>query len=74
VTTLISTCNTKTEFTKRVRDGVNVHLFDPTATHGAMTSLRDMQDNAGYSFTVTDNRRRWFASVTVKAGRKMVVK
>lgn len=74
MTTLISTCNTKTEFTKRVREGVNVHLFDPTATRGSMVSLRDMQDNAGHSVTVTNKRRSWFASLTVKADRKMVVK
>lgn len=73
MTTLVSTCSTKKEFTARVRDGVNVTLFDPTATRGRMVSLRDMHDNVGHVFTVTDKYRRWFASVTVQAGRKLKV-
>ena len=39
-----------------------------------MVSLRDVQDNAGYRFTVTDKFRLWFAEVTVKPDRKLVVK
>lgn len=73
MTTLVSTCFTKKEFVTRVRDGVNVTMFDPTAERGRMVSLRDVQDNIGHSFTVTNSRRSWFASVTVKANRKLVV-
>lgn len=73
MTTLVSTCVTKTEFRTRVRDGANVRLFDPTAQRGAMVSLRDVHDNVGHTFTVTDKHRRWFANVTVKANRKLVV-
>lgn len=71
--TLVSTCNTKKEFTTRVRDGVNVTLFDPTAERGRMVSLRDVHDNVGHTFTVTNSRRSWFAQVTVKPHRKLVV-
>lgn len=76
MTTLISTCNTKTEFRDRVRAGVNITMFDPSldGRHGRTVSLRDVQDNAGYRFTVTDKFRRWFAEVTVKPDRKLVVK
>jgi len=76
MTTLISTCATKTEFRDRVRAGINVTLFNPEIASGAarMVSLRDVQDNAGYQFTVTNKMRRWFAEVTVKADRKLVVK
>jgi len=74
MTTLISTCNTKTEFRDRVRAGVNVTMFNPTDRGSRTVSLRDVQDNAGYSFTVTNKRRSWFAVVDVKADRKLVVK
>lgn len=76
MTTLISTCNTKAEFRDRVRAGINITLFNPEITSGAarMVSLRDVQDNAGYRFTVTDKFRRWHAEVTVKPDRKLVVK
>jgi len=74
MTTLISTCNTKTEFRDRVRDGINVTMFDPSGRGASMVSLRDVHDNAGYSFTVTNRKRSWHASVTVKPGRKLVVK
>jgi hypothetical protein len=70
MTTLISTCNTKSEFQRHVRDGVNVHMFDAASNH--MVSLRDVENNIGHSFTVTNRQRRWFASVTVKAGRRLV--
>lgn len=71
MTTLISTCNTKKEFRDRVRAGTNVLMFDPYTN--IRTTLRDVQDNAGHSFTVTNKRRSWFAAVTVKVGRKLVV-
>lgn len=76
MTTLISTCATKTEFRNRVRDGVNVHLFDPSldGRHGRMVDLRSMQDNVGHSVTITNKRRSWFAEMTVKPDRKLVVK
>lgn len=76
MTTLISTCNTKSEFRDRVRAGMNITMFDPSldGRHGRVVSLRDVQDNAGYRFTVTDKFRRWFAEVTVKPDRKLVVK
>lgn len=71
MTTLISSCNTKTEFRQRVRDGINVTLFDPAG--GNRTTLRDMHDNVGYAFTVTNRLRSWFASVTIKPDRKIKV-
>jgi hypothetical protein len=74
MTTLISTCTTKKEFTARVREGINVTLHDPSGRHGRLLTLRDVQDSAGYVFTVTDKFRRWFAEVTVKPHRKLVVK
>lgn len=76
MTTLISTCATKKEFTDRVRAGTNMSLFDPSlnSNRGRMVTLRDVQDNAGYHFTVTNKLRSWFAEVTVKDGRKLVVK
>lgn len=74
MTTLISTCNTKTEFKDRVTSGVNVHLFDPSGQHGQMVTLRDMHENVGHRVTVTNKRRSWFAELTVKANRKLVVK
>lgn len=73
MTTLVSSCYTKKEFTTRVRDGVNVTLLDPTAERGRIVSLRDVHDNVGHTFTVTNNRRSWFAQVVVKANRKLVV-
>lgn len=76
MTTLISTCATKSEFIQRVRVGLNITMFDPAenSARGRVVSLRDIQDNAGYSFTVTSKSRRWFAEVTVKPERKLVVK
>lgn len=71
MTTLTCTIATKREFQARVRDGVNVTLFDPYSGH--MTSLRDMHDNVGHAVTVTNKRRSWFASVTVHADRKLKV-
>lgn len=71
MTTLISSCNTKTEFRQRVRDGINVMMFD--AAHGFRITLRDVHDNVGHSFTVTNKSRSWFASVTVRADRKLKV-
>lgn len=71
MTTFISSCNTKTEFRQRVRDGINVTLFDPAG--GYRTTLRDMHDNVGHAFTVTNRLRSWFASVTIKADRKLKV-
>lgn len=76
MTTLISTCNTKSEFKDRVRAGLNITMFDPSldGRQGRTVSLRDVQDNTGYHFTVTNRARRWFAEVTVKPERKLVVK
>jgi hypothetical protein len=76
MTTLISTCNTKTEFRDRVRAGMNITMFDPSldGRHGRMVDLRSMQDNVGHSVTVTNKRRSWFAEVTVKEGRRLTVK
>lgn len=71
MTTLITTIPTKKEFTARVRDGVNVTMFDPYSGH--MISLRDVHDNVGHSLTVTNKRRSWFASVTVLADRRLRV-
>jgi hypothetical protein len=71
VTTLISMMPTKKEFAGRVRDGVNVTLFDPYSGH--RTSLRDIHDNVGHTITVTNKRRSWFASVTVLADRRLRV-
>lgn len=73
MTTLISSCFTKKEFTSRVRDGVNVTLLDPTAERGRIVTLRDVHDNIGHTFTVTNSRRSWFAQVTVKANRILKV-
>jgi hypothetical protein len=72
MTTLISTCNTKREFRDRVQSGVNVTMFDPYTN--AQVSLRDVQDNTGHSFTVTNRKRSWYASVAVRPERKLVVK
>lgn len=76
MTTLISTCSTKKEFTDRVRAGVNISMFDPSlnSQRGRVVTLRDIQDSTGYSFTVTNKLRKWFAEVTVKDGRKLVVR
>lgn len=71
MTTLISTCNTKREFRDRVQSGINVLMFDPYGNH--TVSLRDVQDNVGHSFTVTNRRRSWFASVTVRTERRIKV-
>lgn len=72
MTTLISTCQTKKEFTARVREGINVTLFDPYAGH--MHSLRDMHDNVGHRLTVTNRRRSWFAEVEILDKRRIRVK
>lgn len=76
MTTLISTCATKAEFVQRVRAGLNVTMFDPAenSARGRVVSLRDVQDKSGHHFTVTNKQRRWFAEVTVKPERKLVVK
>lgn len=71
MTTLISTCQTKKEFTARVREGINVTLFDPYAGH--MHSLRDMHDNVGYRLTVTNRRCSWFAEVEILTERRVRV-
>lgn len=76
MTTFISTCATKKEFADRVRAGGNMTLLDPNLTRkGPMyITLRDIQDSVGYSFIVTNKLRKWFAGVTVKEGRRLVVK
>lgn len=75
MTTLISTCATKSEFKDRVRAGINITMFDPAIVRGpSMVTLREMQDRIGHKFTVTNKTRRWFAEVTIKADRKIGVK
>lgn len=66
---------TKKSFVEAVKAGHNVKICEPQVNGTARWSMRDVQDRVGYSFTVTNEyKRSWFASVEIKAGRKVVVR
>lgn len=64
----------KKTFKEAVKLGRNVRMlkYEPNGgTH--YVSLRDVHDQPGHSFTVTDMQRNWFAAVTVGPDRKLKV-
>lgn len=73
MTTYIATgmsAATKKAFKEAVKAGHNVSLF---GDNPPIVTLRDLHDRVGYSFTVTNARRQWFAQVTVLSNRKLKV-
>lgn len=61
---------TKKLFRECVKLGRNASMYENGNTY---VTLRDLHDRIGYSFTVTNARRTWFASVTVLPERKLRV-
>lgn len=65
---------TKKAFIEDVKAGRNVTLVADVTGRTHLLKLRDIELNVGKSYTVTNKRRSWFASVTIGENRKVIVK
>ena len=65
---------TKKSFMEAVKSGRNVQLYGMTPAGSISTTLRNVHDNVGFTFTVSNNSRSWSAECVVRTGKRIRVK
>lgn len=64
----------KKDFVSKVRNGLNVYLLTDDNVPVTLRNLTTQHPNGGKTFTVTNRRRSWFATLMIGPNNKVTVK